>query len=42
VHGVSRLSVIDASIIPPAPSGFPQVITIMIAGRLTETLLGLL
>lgn len=42
VHGVSRLSVIDASIIPTAPSGFPQVITIMMAERLSETLSGLL
>jgi choline dehydrogenase len=38
VHGISRLSVIDASIIPSAPSGFPHIITIMIAERLAERL----
>jgi choline dehydrogenase len=38
VHGVRRLSVIDASIIPTAPSGFPHIITIMIAERLAERL----
>lgn len=36
VHGTERLSVVDASIIPDAPSGFPHVITIMIAERLSE------
>jgi choline dehydrogenase len=34
VHGVQGLSVIDASIIPDAPSGFPHVITIMLAEHL--------
>jgi choline dehydrogenase len=38
VHGVSRLSVIDASIIPTAPSGFPQIIAIMMAQRLAGIL----
>ena len=42
VHGVDRLSVIDASIIPDAPSGFPHLVTIMLAEHLSETLLGLL
>ena len=32
----SGLSVIDASIIPAPPSGFPHVIAIMIAERLAE------
>jgi choline dehydrogenase-like flavoprotein len=36
VHGLERISVIDASIIPEAPSGFPHLITIMIAERLSE------
>src|SRR5205823_3520384 len=36
VHGVDRLSVIDASIIPDAPSGFPHLITIMLAEHLAE------
>jgi choline dehydrogenase len=36
VHGVEGLSVIDASIIPDAPSGFPHLITIMVAEHLAE------
>jgi choline dehydrogenase len=42
VHGVERLSVIDASIIPEAPSGFPHLVTIMLAEHLSEKLLALL
>jgi choline dehydrogenase len=38
VHGVDGLRVIDASIIPEPPSGFPYVITIMIAERLSAML----
>jgi choline dehydrogenase len=38
VHGTERLSVVDASIIPSAPSGFPHVVTIMLAERLSEEL----
>jgi choline dehydrogenase len=34
VHGTDGLHVIDASIIPDAPSGFPHVITIMAAEHL--------
>lgn len=34
VHGVEGLSVIDASIIADAPSGFPHLITIMLAEHL--------
>ena len=41
VHGVDRLSVEDASVIPDAPSGFPHVITIMLAEHLSEVLSGL-
>jgi choline dehydrogenase-like flavoprotein len=33
VHGVRGLSVIDASIIPDAPAGFPHLVTIMVAER---------
>jgi choline dehydrogenase len=40
VHGVDRLSVIDASVIPDAPSGFPHVITIMVAEHLAARLSG--
>jgi choline dehydrogenase len=42
VHGVERLSVIDASIIPDAPSGFPHLITIMLAEHLSAKLPALL
>ncbi|MGA7097893.1 MAG: GMC family oxidoreductase [Acidimicrobiia bacterium] len=38
VHGVDRLSVIDASIIPIVPSGFTHLPTIMLAERLAENL----
>lgn len=34
VHGLARLSVIDASVIPDAPSGFPHLVTIMVAEHL--------
>ncbi|MFZ0626663.1 MAG: GMC oxidoreductase [Acidimicrobiia bacterium] len=42
VHGVDRLSVIDASIIPIVPSGFTHLITIMLAERLAEGLAAIL
>jgi choline dehydrogenase-like flavoprotein len=42
VLGVDRLSVIDASIIPDAPSGFPHLVTIMLAEHLSEKLSALL
>ncbi len=38
VHGIQRLSVVDASIIPAAPSGYPHLITIMLAELLAEKL----
>ena len=38
VHGTERLSVVDASIMPDVPSGFPHISTIMIAERLSERL----
>lgn len=37
VYGVDGLKVIDASIIPDAPSGFPHIITIMVAEHLAAT-----
>jgi choline dehydrogenase len=40
VHGTERLSVVDASIIPEPPSGFPHIPTIMMAERLSEELAG--
>jgi choline dehydrogenase-like flavoprotein len=36
VHGTEGLFVVDASIMPDAPSGFPHLVTIMIAERLSE------
>jgi choline dehydrogenase len=33
VHGVERLRVIDASMIPEPPSGFPNLVTMMVADR---------
>jgi choline dehydrogenase len=36
VHGTEALSVVDASIIPDAPSGFTHIPTIMVAERLSE------
>jgi choline dehydrogenase len=36
VHGVDALFVVDASIIPEPPSGFPHLLTIMLAERLAE------
>jgi choline dehydrogenase len=42
VHGVERLSVIDASIIPDAPAGFPHLVTIMLAEHLSDRLATLL
>ena len=38
VHGVERLSVIDASILPEPPSGFPHLITLALAEHLSEGL----
>ena len=38
IHGVDRLFVVDASIIPDAPSGFPHLITIMLAEHLAEAI----
>lgn len=36
VHGVDGLRVIDASVIPDAPSGFPHIVTIMVAEHLAR------
>ncbi len=38
VHGIDGLRVVDASIIPEPPSGFPHLVTIMVAERLAERL----
>jgi choline dehydrogenase len=36
VHGTEGLRVIDASIIPTPPSGFPHIVAITLAERLAE------
>jgi choline dehydrogenase len=36
VHGITGLTVADASIIPTPPSGFPHLISMMIAERIAE------
>jgi choline dehydrogenase len=38
VYGVAGLAVVDASIMPEPPSGFPHIITIMIAEHLSAGL----
>jgi choline dehydrogenase len=38
VHGITGLNVVDASIIPTAPSGFPHLISMMMAERIAEGL----
>ena len=38
VHGVAGLAVVDASIMPDPPSGFPHIITIMVAEHLSKKL----
>jgi len=38
VHGVDRLRVIDASIIPEPPSGFPNLVTMMVAERIAASI----
>jgi choline dehydrogenase len=41
VHGTERLSVVDASIMPDVPSGFPHIPTVMIAEVLAERIASL-
>jgi choline dehydrogenase-like flavoprotein len=36
VHGMKRLAVVAASIVPNGPSGFTHIPTIMFAKRLSE------
>jgi choline dehydrogenase len=38
VHGITGLNVVDASIIPTAPSGFPHLISRMMAERIAGRL----
>ncbi len=38
VHGVDRLHVVDASILPDAPAGFPHLIVLMAAERIAAQL----
>lgn len=36
VHGIDGLRVVDASIIPEPPSGFPNLVTMMVAARISS------
>jgi choline dehydrogenase len=38
VHGVERLRVVDASILPDPPSGFPNLVTMMVAERIAASI----
>jgi choline dehydrogenase len=38
VHGIDRLRVVDASILPDPPSGFPNLVTMMIAERIATSI----
>lgn len=40
VHGVDGLMVVDASIIPEPPSGFPHIVTLMLAEHISHRLAG--
>ena len=42
VHSVAGLAVVDASIMPEPPSGFPHIITIMIAEHLSDKVMAAL
>ena len=42
VHGIEGLAIVDASIIADPPSGFPHVITMMIAEHVWERLAAVL
>lgn len=42
VHGVAGLAVVDASIMPELPSGFPHLITLMLAEHLADRLVDVL
>ena len=39
VYGVTGLYVVDASILPGPPTGFPHLVTLMMASRITDRLL---
>jgi choline dehydrogenase len=39
VHGLTGLYVVDASILPGPPTGFPHLVTLMMANRITDALL---
>ncbi len=39
VYGVTGLYVVDASILPGPPTGFPHMVTLMMASRITDRLL---
>jgi choline dehydrogenase-like flavoprotein len=39
VHSVTGLYVVDASILPGSPTGFPHLVTLMMASRITDGIL---
>jgi choline dehydrogenase len=39
VHGVSGLYVVDASILPGPPTGFPHLVVLMMASRIADGVL---
>jgi choline dehydrogenase len=36
VHGLTGLYIVDASILPGPPTGFPHLITLMMASRIAD------
>jgi choline dehydrogenase len=36
VHGIDGLRLVDASILPEPPSGFPNLVTMAVAARVAE------
>ena len=41
VHGINKLRVVDASIIPSIPAGNLNAVTIMLAEKIADSILGL-
>jgi choline dehydrogenase-like flavoprotein len=39
VHGADGLYVVDASVLPSAPTGFPHLVALMMANRIIDQML---